>query len=129
MIDVDVCTEPDASVTSSVSAVGLGETVGKALALTLCGLSSSGEYVLVPSSVDTSRPGVAVMDALKVYGAVVGISVARGKLGSVVPRVRDAVDRNAETFVACSVRFVLLLRGYRPIIGGSSVSMPKLNAE
>ena len=39
-----------------------------------------------------------------------GVIVWSGKFGSVVPRVREAEERKEETFVACSVRFVLLLR-------------------
>ena len=41
--DVDVCTMPDASVTSSVTTVGLGDTVGIALALIALGSTNSGE--------------------------------------------------------------------------------------
>lgn len=53
-----------------------------------------------------------------------GIGVVRIKLGSVVAIVADAEEKNDEMSVAFSWIVVILLRGYKPIIGGSLSSMP-----
>lgn len=48
----------------------------------------------------------------------------RGKLGSVVPMVAEAEEKNDETSATFCVMIVVLLRGNNPTIGGSLPLMP-----
>lgn len=123
--DVVVNTEPIASVTTSVRSVGDAVTRGKADILKGVPVKI-GEYVLVPRSVVAIWPTEAGTDVLRTYGDGAGVSVARGKFGSVVPTVIEAEEKYDEITVEFWTRVVILLRGYNPIVGGSLPLIPKL---
>lgn len=121
--DVVVMIMPDVSVIIRVARVGDGVIVGIADAL-MVGTAMRGLYVLVPKSDETICPTAVRMEVLKRYDGVAGIGVVRMKLGSVVGMVADAEEKKEDMSVAFSLIVVILLKGYKPIIGGSLSSMP-----
>jgi len=93
-------------------------------------------YVLVASPELTMPPMDAGMEVLKVYGGVVNVGVGTRKLGRVVSIVvcgvnEDKLTEDVDVWEGVGVVTVLLefptmlvVRGYRPIFGGSFVSIP-----
>lgn len=75
----------------------------------------------------TISPGVAFTDVLNAYGGVVGDGVESKKLGSTVLTVADAAEKNDDTTSGDWTGAVALRRGNSPIIGGSFVSIPRLD--
>jgi hypothetical protein len=81
-------------------------------------------YVLVARPEETMPLAGAVTDVLNVYGGVVYVGVERMKLGSVVAKVADSEDKNADTASGVSIVAFGAERAYKPIIGGSFVLIP-----
>jgi hypothetical protein len=81
-------------------------------------------YVLVARPEETIPLAGAVTDVLNVYRGVVYVGVERIKFGSVVAKVADSEDKNADTASGVSIVAFAAERAYRPIRGGSFVLIP-----
>lgn len=123
-VDIDVTTWP-LDVIMNVTSVGDGDTVGIAVAFGWRVLSTA-EYVLTARPDDTISPTRAGIEVLKAYGGVVGVGVDNTKFGSTVATVADADEKKEETSSGVSTGAVALRSGYKPIMGGSLVSIPRL---
>ncbi len=91
--------------------------------------------MLVASPEFTTPPTDAGMEVLKIYGGVVNVGVGRMEFGRVVSIVVCGVnevrltegtgeDVGVVTVVFEFTTTTLVVRGYRPILGGSFVSIP-----
>lgn len=113
------------SVIMRVASVGDAVTTGIAEVL-MNGPLRSGEYVLVPRSETAMSPTEAGTEVLKMYGSGVGEMVDSNEFGTVVAIVGDEEAIIDETCDTVSLMVVTLLIGYKPIMGGSLPSIPKL---
>jgi len=120
---VVVWISPEESVRTKVANVGSPPTVG--IAVSFGGSDPRRAlYVLVANPEETIPLGGALTDVLNMYEDGVYAGVERRKFGSVVAKVADSDDKNAETTSGVSTVAFGLERGYKPIIGGSFILIP-----
>jgi len=121
--DVVVCINPEESVMTKVAKVGNPASTGSAV--TLGWLEARRAlYVLVARPEETIPLAGALTDALNMYEGVAYVGVGTIKFGSVVAKVADSEDKNAETVSGASTVILVTESAYNPIIGGSFASIP-----
>ena len=123
-VETEVTTWP-LDVMMNVTSDGVSDSVGIAFAFGWR-VFSTAEYVLVASPDDTIFPTGAATEVLNAYGGVVGVGVGSTKLGRTVATVADAEEKKDDTSAGDCTGSDALRSAYRPIMGGSLASMPKL---
>jgi hypothetical protein len=116
-------------VVTIVATVGGGVIVGNAEVLARAVFCpKSAVYVRFARPDETMAPTDPATEVLKANGGVVNDGVGTRKLGNVVWTVAELAERMERTsdVFCCVVEFTSVLRGYKPIKGGSFPFIPKL---